>query len=503
MDLPRWLTPLPDAAQQRALDTWAIEQHAIPAQTLMERAGAALAEACAEVAPSGRIVVVCGHGNNGGDGQVAARLLRAQLREVEVVEAGSAAAAALPALLHGAAAVIDALLGTGFVGKPRQPVAEAIAAINGARRADAALRVLACDVPSGVDASTGEVSAAAVVADLTVSFHAAKPGLWIAPGKSHAGDVRVVDIGIPDAGQPVVPQIGLIAAEVGDAIPRRGPDSNKFSSGSVLVVGGSAAFSGAPVLAALGATRAGAGYVTVAAPASAVPMIAAKVLEVMVTAFPDDPESGPRRGSSRIAVQRADRAQAMVLGPGLGRLAATQKFARDVAAHAKLPLVLDADGLIAHATDDGLEQLARRSDPTVLTPHSGELARLLGISSAEVDAKRLEHVRAAAARAGSVVVLKGDDTLVAEPGGAVAISRGGAPALATAGTGDVLAGVLGAFLAKGVEPFTAACAAVLIHVRAGVLAADTVGLEGVIASDVIGALPRVRAERRPALAGEL
>ena len=503
MDLPRWLKPLPDAAQQRALDAWAIEQHGIPSQTLMERAGSALAGVCAQLAPAGRIVVVCGHGNNGGDGQVAARVLRQQHRDVDVVQAGSAEAAALPALLKDATAVIDALLGTGFAGVPRAPVADAITAINRARQANPALRVLACDVPSGVDASTGEVSATAVVADATVAFHAAKPGLWIAPGKSHAGELHMVDIGIPAQGQPVSPQAGLIGEQVCDEIPRRGPASNKFSAGSVLVVGGSPAYSGAPVLAALAAARAGAGYVTVAAPASVVPAIAAKLLEVMVTPLPDDPESGPRRGSSRLAVQRAERAQAMVLGPGLGRLAATQKFARDVAVHAKLPLVLDADGLVAHATDGGLEQLAARAHATVLTPHSGELGRLLGVSSTEVDAQRLAHVRAAAARAGSVVVLKGDDTLIAEPGGLVAISPGGAPALATAGTGDVLAGVIGAFLAKGVEPFTAACAGVLTHLRAGVIAAETVGLEGVIASDVISALPGARARQPRSPAGEL
>jgi hydroxyethylthiazole kinase-like uncharacterized protein yjeF len=502
MDLPRWMTPLPDAAQQRALDAWAIEQHGIPSQTLMERAGSALAGVCAQLAPAGRIVVVCGHGNNGGDGQVAARVLRQQHREVDVVVPGGATDAALPALLQGAAVVIDALLGTGFAGEPRAPVADAITAINAARQANPGLRVLACDVPSGVDASTGEVSATAVVADATVSFHAAKPGLWIAPGKRHAGEVHVVDIGIPAAGQPVSPQTGLLGEQVCEEIPRRGPASNKFSSGSVLVVGGSTAFSGAPVLAALAAARAGAGYVTVAAPASAVPVIAAKLLEVMVTALPDDPESGLRRGSSRLAVQRADRAQALVLGPGLGRLAASQKFARDVATHARLPLVLDADGLVAHAADGGLEALAARAFPTVLTPHSGELARLLGSSSAEVDAQRLSHARMAAARAQAVVVLKGDDTLIVEPGGVVAISPGGAPALATAGTGDVLAGVLGAFLAKGVEPFTAACAAVLTHLRAGVIAAQTVGPEGVIASDVISALPGARARRSRSLAGE-
>ena len=497
--LPAWLTPLPDAAQQRALDSWAIEQHRIPSETLMERAGSALARVCAETVPEGRLVIVCGRGNNGGDGQVAARVLRQQSREVTVVDVSTDDLATLAGALEGAAGVIDALLGTGFSGAPREPVSGAIAAINAAREAAPRMRVIACDMPSGVDGSTGEISAEAVRADVTVTFHAAKPGLWIAPGKQHSGEVHVIDIGIPADGQPVTPSIGLIGEDVRSEIPSRNAGSTKFSSGSVLVVGGSRGLLGAPTLAAMAAARAGAGYVTVAVPASVAPIIAGKLLEVMTVELPDDPETGPRRGSSRMAVERATRSQALVLGPGIGRLPAAQKFARDVAVHAKLPLVLDADGLNAHAEEGGLEQLARRNAPTVLTPHAGELGRLLDLPSSEIEAHRLEHVRAAAERAQAIVVLKGDDTLVAEPGGRVAISPGGAPALATAGTGDVLAGVTGAFLAKGVDPFTAVCAAVSTHLAAGVIAAERIGVDGVIASDVIAALPRAR-ERRSAQA---
>jgi NAD(P)H-hydrate epimerase len=298
----------------------------------------------------------------------------------------------------------------------------------------------------------------------------------------------------------VTATIGLIDDAVRAQIPRRDASSTKFSVGSVLVVGGSRGLTGAPVLASLAAARAGAGYVTVATPASVAPALAAKLLEVMTFELPDDPETGLKRGASRIAVERASRAQALVLGPGLGRQPAAQKFARDVATHAKLPLVIDADGLNAHTEEGGLEQLAQRSDPTVLTPHAGELARLLGVSSAEIESRRLAHVRAAASRAQAIVVLKGDDTLIAEPDGRVAVSPGGAPALATAGTGDVLSGVTGAFLAKGVDPFTAACAAVSTHLAAGILAAEQIGAEGVIAGDVIAALPRardVRADRTP------
>jgi NAD(P)H-hydrate epimerase len=297
--------------------------------------------------------------------------------------------------------------------------------------------------------------------------------------------------------------VGLLGEDVLAEIPRRHAGSTKFSVGSVLVVGGSRGLSGAPVLSSLAAARAGAGYVTVAVPASVAPIVAGKLLEVMTVELPDDPETGPRRGSSRMAVERASRAQSLVLGPGLGRLAAAQKFARDVATHAKLPLVLDADGLNAHAEEGGIDQLAHRTAATVLTPHAGELGRLLDLSSTEIEAHRLEHARAAAQRAQAIVVLKGDDTLIAEPGGRVAVSPGGAPALATAGTGDVLSGVIAAFLAKGAEPFTAVCAAVATHLSAGVIAAEQIGVEGVIASDVIAALPRAREHRPGQALGEL
>jgi len=497
-DLPPWLEALPDASEQRALDAWTIDQRGIPSATLMERAGTGLARACSELVPEGRIVVLAGGGNNGGDGLVAARVLHELGREVTVVQLAkdppADLAQAIAHALEGASGIIDALLGTGFRGEPREPISGAITAINRARQADPLATVIACDVPSGVDASTGEISAEAVTADVTVTFHAAKPGLWIRPGKSHAGTVRIVDIGIPPDGRPVTPAIGLIGPAVLKEIPRRDGVSTKFSVGSVLVIAGSRGLTGAPVLASTAAARAGAGYVTVAAPASAVPAIAAKLLEVMTVELPDDPETGPKRGSSKLAVERAQRTQAVVLGPGLGRLPAAAKFARDVATHVNRPLVLDADGLNAHTEEGSLEHLAARTAPTVLTPHAGELARLLDVKSQEIEAHRLARVREAASRANAIVVLKGDDTLVADPDGRVAVSPGGAPALATAGTGDVLSGVIGAFLSKGTDPFTATCAAVLAHLRAGVLAASSVGAEGVIASDVIAQLPRVRGE---------
>ena len=500
MTLPPWLDPLPDAAQQRMLDEWAITELGIGGLALMERAGEGLAELVLRLAPQGPVVVVCGKGNNGGDGFVCARRLRELGREVDVRLLGEAGelkgdaranferlsgpppGAFSPQALSGATAVVDAILGTGFTGEPREPAAAAIAAINAVR---ASAVVVACDVPSGVDASTGEVAAQAVQAHATATFHAAKPGLWISPGKAHAGQLEVVDIGIP-AGGPIDPAVGLISERVAAGIPRRGADSTKFAAGSVLVCGGSIGLTGAPSMAAEAAQRAGAGYVTALVPRSLNLVFEARLLEVMTVPLPD--QDGELSGhGAEVVLERAERADALVLGPGLGRGAGAAELARRVAAQAGLALLLDADGLNAHA--ERLASLEHRQEPTVLTPHAGELARLLGSDSSAVAARRLHSARAAAAQAGAVVVLKGDDTIVADPQGMAAVSRGGAPALATAGTGDVLSGVIGSYLAKGMPAFQAACAGVLVHAEAGRVAAARIGAEGVIARDVIEAVP--------------
>jgi NAD(P)H-hydrate epimerase len=519
VSLPDWLDPLPDAAEQRALDEWAIGECRIPGLELMERAGAGLADLVGELAPEGRIVAVCGKGNNGGDGFVAARLLRVGGRDVDVLLLGDVEelrgdarvnAERLPgpppapfaaSALDGAAAIIDAILGTGFSGVPREPAAGAIVAINDAganggdrapgRIVGAGTCVVACDVPSGVDASTGEVAGVAVQARATATFHAAKPGLWIDPGKTHAGEVRVIDIGIPPGG-PADPQVGLISDRASDGIPRRGRASNKFAAGSVLVCGGSLGLTGAPCLASESAMRAGAGYVTACVPSSLNVIFESRLLEVMTVPLPDTHGSLQPRGVEQV-LERADRADALALGPGLGREPAAQEFARQLARYAPVPLVLDADGLNAHA--GALELLAGREAPTVLTPHAGELARLLETDSDAIGARRLYSARRAARDAQAIIVLKGDDTIVAAPDGRAGVNRGGAPALATAGTGDVLSGVIGAFLAKPIDPFHAACAGVFVHAGAGQLAARDIGAEGVIASDVIAALPRALAAR--------
>ncbi|MDX6686531.1 MAG: ADP-dependent NAD(P)H-hydrate dehydratase / NAD(P)H-hydrate epimerase [Baekduia sp.] len=498
--LPEGLEALLDPEQLRATDAWAIETLGIPGVELMERAGAGLARVVGDVAPGGDVVVVCGGGNNGGDGYVVARLLREGGRAVRVLTTvpvdalkGDARVNAerLPGepprpfaagALTGAAVIVDAILGTGFGGAPRDDVAAAITAINAA-----AAPVVAADVPSGVDAASGIVQGQAVEAHVTASFHAAKPGLWIHPGKAHAGTVHVVDIGVPDGG-PAQPWAGLIGPGILAGYPRRGADSTKFASGHVLVAGGSRGMTGAPCLSSLAAMRAGAGYVTACVPAALNDIFEIKLTEVMTAPLPDDDGAHTAEGAAAVVQRARQRGGVLVLGPGLGRSDGAAAFARELARDAPVALVLDADGLNAHA--ERLETLQGRQAPAILTPHAGELARLLGAESDAVGARRLEHAREAARRAGAIVVLKGDDTLVAEPEGRVGISRGGSPALATAGTGDVLSGVVAALLARGMAPFDAACAAVYAHAEAGRRAAVILdGPDGVIASDVIDELP--------------
>ncbi|MDQ2760428.1 MAG: NAD(P)H-hydrate dehydratase [Actinomycetota bacterium] len=501
--LPDWLEALPDAAEQRSLDEWAIGELGISGLELMERAGIGLAELVCELAPGGPVAVVCGKGNNGGDGFVVARLLRERGREVRVLTLaplaelhgdaltnaqrlpGAPAQAFTAPALSGAGVVVDAIFGTGFSGEPREPATGAIEAINAASRDGAAL-VVACDVPSGVDGSTGEVAGVAVQARATATFHAGKPGLWIAPGKAHAGDVRVIDIGIP-AGGPGEPMIGLIGEGVTYAVPRRGRESTKFAAGSVLVCGGSAGLTGAPCMACEAAMRAGAGYVTACVPASLNEVFESRLLEEMTILLPDA-EGHLEPCAAKRVLERCERAGSLVLGPGLGREPGAVELAQALALDAQVPLLLDADALNAHA--GRLASLAGRKAATVLTPHAGELARLLELEGAEVGARRLDSARRAASQARATVVLKGDDTIVAQPDGRVAVSRGGAAALATAGTGDVLSGVIGAYLSKGMDSFAAACAGVFVHAAAGRLAAQEIGPEGVIARDVIAALPR-------------
>jgi NAD(P)H-hydrate epimerase len=504
--LPDWCEPLYDAPLMRAIDRWAIDEQGVASLELMERAGEGVARMVEEIVPDGPVAIVCGKGNNGGDGLVVARLLRQAAREVIVICLGEArelspdaranlerlpgepvlgwGSAEASAALDRSAVIVDAVLGTGFEGAPRGAAAEAIEAIDAA-----AGQVVSVDVPSGVDASTGVVAGVAVHAVVTATFHAGKVGLWVHPGKAHAGEVAAVDIGIP-RGAPVDTQIGLIDSRVLGILPRRLAASTKFSSGHVVVVGGSTGLMGAPAMASLAAMRAGAGYVTACVPASEQQVLDVQLMEAMTRPLPDE---GGALASTALepALAALERAGSLALGPGFGRHADSMGLARELARRSPVPTVIDADALNAHA--GRFADLAGRGAATVLTPHAGELARLLQNESADVERERLACARQAAERAGAVVVLKGDDTLVVAPDGRVAISRGGCAALATAGTGDVLTGAIAALLAQGLDAFAAASAGVCLHAEAGREAARVQGSpEGVIATDVIVALPRVR-----------
>jgi NAD(P)H-hydrate epimerase len=509
-ELPRWLDPLYTAGQMRAVDSWAIEQAGIPGLELMELAGTALARAALEPAPEGPIVIVCGKGNNGGDGLVAARQLREQRdrlgdKQVDVVVLGSpdeltpdarANLERLPGDVHHtldteligrAGVIVDAMLGTGAGGAPRGDIALAVTAI---RSRAAAARVIAVDIPTGVDADTGEIAGEAVEADLTIALHSAKLGHFVGPGAFACGEVRVADIAIPpeaEAAAAVTPGAGTIGPSVLHGIPSRDDLSDKFASGVLAVAGGSTGLTGAPCMAAMAAQRTGAGYVTAFVPRSLNLVFESRLLEVMTLPLPDD-DGSLRVDGVEALVDRARRVDACVLGPGIGRADGAVSFVRSAVQRIGCPLLVDADGLWAFNGD--LETL-RRDAPTVITPHTAELARLLGRATEEVAAHRLASAREAAQAAEAVVVLKGSDTIVVQPDGPVAINSLRAPALATAGTGDVLSGVIGALLAKGLSPFTAASAGVYAHALAGREAAERRGADQVIATDVISSLASV------------
>jgi NAD(P)H-hydrate epimerase len=464
-----------------------------PTLELMERAGRKVAEEVLGRFPAARRVVVwCGPGANGGDGFVVARELVRARRECSVRLLGPEEKVTGDALVNlrrarrdgvsfveqpgRADVLVDALFGTGFRGAPRPGAARAIEQMNGA-----GVPIVAVDLPSGVDASTGVVAGAAVRASLTVTFHGAKVGHVVAPGRFHAGELVVADIGL--AGSAT--RARRATAGILELVPRRSERDNKYTAGSVLVVGGSVGLTGAPSLTSQAALRAGAGIVTACVPASLNAVFEQRLLEVMTRPCPD--EDGAMTLEAADAVMgAAERAGAVALGPGLGRTNGARALIGYLLDRLDKPVVLDADGL--WALTDHLNWVFSRDAPTVLTPHAGELGRLVGRPSGWVDANRLDAVQSGADDTGAVVLLKGADTLVAAPGrGPVVVDLGNA-GLATAGSGDVLTGVTAAFLAKGLDGPLAATAAAAACGVASEVAAERHGQAGLIASDVVEAL---------------
>jgi NAD(P)H-hydrate epimerase len=438
-------------------------------EELMERAGSQAALVALNTFPHAtRWTVVCGGGSNGGDGRIAARHLEAAGKQVRIVDAKAGESD-----LGEPDAIVDALFGTGFTGVPRPDASALIERINAA-----GVPVLAIDLPSGVDASTGEIAGAAVRATASVTFHGRKVGVVVAPGRFHAGEVHVADIGL----EPAQTRDRLVTTALLRSVPRRGQEDNKYSAGHVLVVGGSRGLTGAPSLTAMAALRADAGYVTLAVPESTLPVFERRILEAVKRPLPEKDGLVAAEAADTV-LELAAKANAVALGPGLGRGPGPQALVRRLLAELELPVVVDADALFELEPGDW-------PSPRVLTPHEGELGRLLGRSSKEIAAHRLASVREAAERFRCIVLLKGADSLVAAPGKGVLVSALGLPSLATAGTGDVLTGIAAAFLAKGMEPQLATAAAAAAEQRASVEAPQRAGL---VASDLLDALPRALA----------
>ncbi len=506
---------LATAAEMAAVDRRAGECERNAVAQLMERAGLYTTEAAALLlgqVRGRRVALLCGRGNNGGDGFVAARLLRSRGAEVRAILVGApedlrpdarqawdaaqaagieptvlADASSLDAAqadLHDFDLIVDALLGTGFTPPARGLVQSAISLIN-----SCVVPVLAVDIPSGLAADHGRVIGEAVRATATVTFGYPKPGLVVFPGAQYVGRLWLADIGFPPGADSLVAgELQLTTAgDLDSYLTPREPESHKGTFGHVLLVAGSPGLAGAAALAARGALRAGAGLVTAALPASICPFLLPDLPEAMLLPLPDAAHPDGGRDAARLVIDQLSRVSALALGPGLSRGDGPARLVRDLCA-ADLPLLIDADALHALATLDP-QSICRRRTPAVLTPHPGELARLIGTTAADVQADRTGAARACAVRFNTIVVLKGARTVIAPPVGPLWINPTGNPALAAAGMGDVLSGVIAAHLARGLPPLAAALLGVYLHGLAGDLAAADAGPWGILASEVADRIP--------------
>jgi len=503
--------------QMRQLDARTIAL-GTPGLELMERAGMGVVErilARQAAAVRRGVLVVAGAGNNGGDGFVIARGLAQHGYRVAVAlladpeKIGGDAQTNLErwrrrrgklltladrpedlgAAIDGAGVVVDCLLGTGLRREVRGPLGVAIEAINRGRDvADVGRRavVVAVDLPSGLDGDRGEPLGCAVRADLTVTLGAVKLGLVLPAARAWVGDLELVDIGI---GEQAFAEIEPVA-EAGDAdasralLPKREATSHKGTHGHLLVVAGSVGKSGAAILAGRAALRSGAGLVTVACPEAVRPLVAGALPELMT--------DGTGTFSSAEWHARLEGRKAVVVGPGLGTELAATRLVRWLVQRSEQPLVVDADGLNALA--GSLEVLSRARGGVVLTPHPGEMARLVGATVGEVQGDRVAQATSLAKRCGAVVVLKGSGTVIAAPDGRLRINTSGGPILGTGGTGDVLSGLIGALLAQGLAPFEAACLGVYLHGLAGDRLARRLGDAGLLASELADEIPLARRE---------
>jgi hydroxyethylthiazole kinase-like uncharacterized protein yjeF len=513
------------AAAMRALDARASREIGIPGLVLMENAALGVVDALlAEWPAVERVAVFCGPGNNGGDGLAVARhlLCRGVPPAVWLVHGGKplsddcerqraicvalgmavtevADDAGLTAALADAGrcdVVVDALFGTGLTRQLEGVFAAAVTGLDGSGRP-----IVAVDLPSGLDASSHRPTGPHLRAALTVTFAAPKLAHVLPPASLACGRVVVAGLGFPAA---LVDEAEgdlelLVGSELAGLLPARAPGSHKGDFGHVLLVAGSPGKAGAAILAARAAVRGGAGLVTAGVPAPLLATVDAGSVESMTLPLPAD-ESGCLRPDAVDWALGAGRWTVIAAGPGLGTAGDTPEAVRLLARRAELPLVLDADGLNAFA--GAAEALRERPGPTVITPHPGELARLLSVSTDAVQEDRLAAVRTAAERTGAVVLLKGQRTLVAAPDGRVAINPTGNPGLASGGSGDVLTGLVAALLAQGLEAWDAACLGAYLHgLAADLLAAEREGL-AIAAADLVDALPDAFAALRREGAGE-
>jgi hydroxyethylthiazole kinase-like uncharacterized protein yjeF len=477
----------------------------VPDGALMGRAAAGRASVCASLLGrwpgrvyGTRVVVLAGSGDNGGDALYAGALLARRGASVTAITPGPrahaggtsalrAAGGRVQAIQDGASPagaigradlIMDGLLGIGGRGGLREPFAGLAEQAEQARQAGAT--VVAVDLPSGIDADTGAVDGPAVRADVTVTFGAIKPGLLIDPGAGHAGTVELVDIGLALKDEPaaVSPQ----RHDISELLPRPGPESDKYRRGVLGLLAGSDRFTGAALLSTGGAVHGGAGMVRVVTAHAAAALVRQVWPETVLTVHPDDPDWD--------LIGSVGRVQAWVAGPGMGT--GPDAVARLTAIlRTDLPVLVDADGLTILSQ---VKELLPRAAPTLITPHAGELSRLLGTDAASVEARRLEHARRAADQLGVTVLLKGSTTVIASPAESqpAGVNPTGTPWLATAGSGDVLSGLAGALLAQGLEPAQAGLAAAYLHGLAGRLAAAPdadAGEAPIGASDLVRALP--------------
>jgi ADP-dependent NAD(P)H-hydrate dehydratase / NAD(P)H-hydrate epimerase len=535
MRLPPKETRVVTAGEMAAMDQAAISEHGIPALALMERAGREAARFIAawwrgtgspesrrptrrtggaRPRPSGGpVLVLAGRGNNGGDGFVCARYLKtsgfvvrvlvaaaeSDLSEAAQANCEACQRAKIPVTFlsdprawgpgseaesatHMAAFLIDALLGTGSRGAPRGAIASAIELAERSHKPIASI-----DIPSGLDASTGHRMQPSIAADLTVSLALPKRGLALEPGRSAAGQVAVVDIGIP-AGviAQAVPSMLVATAEWARALlPARPSDAHKGSMGRVLVVGGSAGLMGAIGMAAESALRSGAGYALAAVPRSGVDIVEARAPEVVKRGCPETAERSLSGDSLGMILAESIRADVIAIGPGLSRNPESAELVRALLEQIDGPIVLDADGLNAF---EGVG-VRRRRGPLILTPHYGEAARLTGSTVAEVARDPAGWARKVADESGAIVCMKSTPMVTAAPGEPAILNATGNPGMATAGAGDVLTGAIAGLLAQGLDPGEAAALGCYVHGLAGDVAARRSGLRGMIAGDIMRALP--------------